>query len=92
MQNDTLGDHDGQPDFSDAFRAELVAILRDQGYEIGDLLLRSAETLAEDEMIHLDSLPTNHQIVLGTQDRLRLLVAAGRVPDFLHPGEAAPEE
>jgi hypothetical protein len=72
--------------------AELVAILRDEGYEVGDLLLRSAERLAEDEMIRLDSLPANHQIVLGTQDRLRLLVAAGRAPDFLHPGEAEAED
>lgn len=72
--------------------AELVAILRYEGYEVGDLLLRSAERLAEDEMIRLDSLLANHQIVLGTQDRLRLLVAAGRAPDFLHPGEAEAED
>jgi hypothetical protein len=71
---------------------ELLAILRHGGYEVGDLLMRGAERLAEDEMIRLNSLPSGHSIELLAQDRLRLLMAAGRAPDFLLPGEAELED
>jgi hypothetical protein len=73
--------------------SELIARLRVDGVDVFDLMLRAAERLAEDKMLRPDrAWLERSEIELGIRDRVRLLTAAGRAPDFLLPGEAPMEE
>lgn len=78
--------------FSIWLGSELIKRLEHDGLEPLDLLLRGGEKLAEDKMLKPDDLwRKDRTIELFGRDRLRLLEAAGRVPDFLLPSEAPDE-
>lgn len=72
--------------------SELIKRLEHDGLEPLDLLLRGGEKLAEDKMLKPDDLwRRDSTIELSGRDRLRLLAAAGRAPDFYLPSEAPDE-
>lgn len=72
--------------------SELIKRLEHDDLEPLDLLLRGGEKLAEDKMLKPDDLwRKDRTIELFGRDRLRLLAAAGRVPDFFLPSEAPDE-
>jgi hypothetical protein len=69
--------------------SELIKRLETDGLAPFDLLLRAGERLAEDKMLKPDRLWEEQKAIeLGWSDRVRLLTAAGRAPDFLLPSEA----
>jgi hypothetical protein len=71
---------------------ELMQLLKRDGLDPVDVVLRAGEKLAEDKMLKADRLwQVESTIEIGTKDRVQLLAAAGRAPDFLFPSEA-PEE
>ena len=73
--------------------SELIKRLEHDGLEPLDLLLRGGEKLAEDKMLKPDDLwRKDHTIELIGRDRLRLLAAAERAPDFFLPSEAPDEQ
>jgi hypothetical protein len=69
--------------------SELIERLEHDGSNPFDQLLRAGEKLAEDRMLKPDEMWRKHKTIeLGIRDRVRLLIAAGRDPDFLLPSEA----
>jgi hypothetical protein len=73
--------------------SELIQRLKLDGVDVFDALLRAGERLVEDKELRPDRLWLEDQVIeLAFADRLRLLAAAGRAPDFLLPTEASPEE
>jgi hypothetical protein len=73
--------------------SELIQRLKVDGVDVFDALLRAGERLVEDKELRPDRLWLEERTIeLAIEDRVRLLTAAGRAPDFLLPGEADPEE
>lgn len=90
-----LGKPDGRPavPFQIWVGTELIQRLKLDGVDVFDALLAAGERLAEDKMLRPDKpWRDNHDIELTIADRVRLLAAAGRAPDFLLPSEAPLEE
>jgi hypothetical protein len=78
--------------FSVWLGSELIKRLEYDGLAPLDLLLRGGEKLAEDKMLKPDDLwRADKTIELFPRDRLHLLAAAGRAPDFFLPSEAPDE-
>jgi hypothetical protein len=73
--------------------SELIQRLKLDGVDVFDALLRAGERLVEDKELRPDRLWLEERVIeLAFADRVRLLAAAGRAPDFLLPTEASPEE
>jgi len=73
--------------------SELIQRLKVDGVDVFDALLRAGERLVEDKELRPDHLWLEERTIeLAVEDRVRLLTAAGRAPDFLLPSEAPIEE
>lgn len=85
-----IGKDGAEPEvFSIWVGSELIQRLKADGLDIVDALLRAGERLAEDKMLRPDKRwLDDRSIELDLKDRVSLLSAAGRAPDFLLPSEA----
>lgn len=71
---------------------ELMRMLQSEGRDPRELVVRAAESLAQQVALERETLPRGHEVLLTSRDRVRLLRAAGSGPDDYRPSEAPLEE